>query len=85
MSGLSVGLCEEIMALALIVLIIQYQSVTCGQTDRRTDIAALAIAALALLFLFSRTGNIIHGKRRLSVSFHHLCDDDVIVLKTLLM
>ena len=37
---------EEIMALAVFVLI-QYRSVTDRQTDRRTDISALAIPALA--------------------------------------
>jgi len=37
---------EEIMAIAFFFLI-QYRSVTDGQTDRQTDISALAIPALA--------------------------------------
>jgi len=44
MFGLSDG--EEIMTLAFFVLI-QYRSVTDGQTDGQTDIPSLAIPALA--------------------------------------
>jgi len=38
--------CEKIVTLAVFVLI-QYRSVTDGQTDGQTDISALAIPALA--------------------------------------
>ena len=38
---------EEIMTLAFFVLI-QYQSVTNGRTDRRTDIPPLAITAVCI-------------------------------------
>jgi len=38
---------EEIMTLAFFVLI-QYRSVTDGQTDRRTDIPPLAIPAVCI-------------------------------------
>ena len=38
---------EEIMTLAFFVLI-QYRSVTDGQTDRRTDISALAIPSACI-------------------------------------
>ena len=45
MSRLSEG--EEIMTLAFFVLI-QYRSVTDGQTDRQTDIPPLAIPAVCI-------------------------------------
>ena len=48
---------EEIMMLAFFILI-QYRSVTDGQTDRQTDrqtdISALAIPALAQLAMLTR-------------------------------
>jgi len=45
MLGLSDG--KEIMTLAFFVLI-QYRSVTDGQTDRQTDIPPLAISAVCI-------------------------------------